>query len=108
MKITTLIPVADNAGQPLGDAMIDSIIKGLAKQFSGCTTVGMVEGHSVDGGKLQRDKSLRVEIVCENSRLWEVQQAIIKIGRELSQRSMYFEVRDYDGVQFLAVEAAGD
>ena len=28
---------------------------------------------------------------------------MIKIGQELGQRAMYFEVRDYDGVQFLKV-----
>jgi hypothetical protein len=35
--------------------------------------------------------------------LWEAQQAVTKIGRELGQRAMYFEVRDYDGVQILEV-----
>jgi hypothetical protein len=28
---------------------------------------------------------------------------MIRIGKELGQRAMYFEVRDYDGVQILEV-----
>jgi hypothetical protein len=30
-------------------------------------------------------------------------QAVIRIGMELRQRAMYFEVRDYDGVQILEI-----
>jgi hypothetical protein len=40
-----------------------------------------------------------------NRLLFEAQPAVVKIGRELGQRAMYFEVRDYDGVQILEVPA---
>jgi hypothetical protein len=33
----------------------------------------------------------------------EARTVVIKIGAALRQRAMYFEVRDYDGVQFLEV-----
>ena len=33
-------------------------------------------------------------------------QRVIEIGNELGQKSMYFEVRDYDGVQFLKTATA--
>jgi hypothetical protein len=104
MKITTLLPLANNTGQPLATETVNAIIESLAEQFSGCTTDGVVDGHSVDGGKPHRDQSLRIGIVCENNRLSEAQAAILRIGRELKQQTMYFEVRDYDGVQFLPVE----
>ena len=42
-------------------------------------------------------------MVCPNDKLWEAQEAVIKIGQELGQLVMYFEVRDYDGVHFLQI-----
>ena len=56
--------------------------------------------------RLYRDESRRIAVVCDNARLWEAQQAVVKIGRELRQRAMYFEVRDYDGVRFLEIPPA--
>jgi hypothetical protein len=59
----------------------------------------------VDPGDLEmyRDLSQRVSVVCDNILLWEAQQAVITIGRELGRHAMVFEVRDYDGVQILEV-----
>lgn len=37
----------------------------------------------------------------------EAREAVIRIGGELRQRAMYFEVRDYDGVQILEIPHSG-
>jgi hypothetical protein len=47
----------------------------------------------------------RDELVGLFGSLWQAQDLVIKIGKELGQRAMYFEVRDYDGVQILEVPA---
>jgi hypothetical protein len=52
-----------------------------------------------------RDESRRVSVSCDNRLLWEAQQAVVTIGKELGQRATYFEVRDYDGIQILEVPA---
>jgi hypothetical protein len=52
-----------------------------------------------------RDESRRISVSCANRHLWEAQQTVIRIGKELGQKGMYFEVRDYDGVQILEVPA---
>ena len=103
MKFTTLLPLADNKGTSHADK-IDAIVQSLAIQFGGCSREGVVEGHSIDSGVQYRDQSLRVTVVCENSRLDEARDRIIEIGRELGQRAMYFEVRDFDGVQILRID----
>jgi hypothetical protein len=84
---------------------MDRIIDGLAERFDGCSDEGLTKGQWLDAkaARLYRDESRRVSVVCPNDKLWEAQHAVIKIGEELSQRVMYFEVRDYDGVHFLQI-----
>jgi hypothetical protein len=50
-----------------------------------------------------RDVTVRVTVICDRIMLEEARQAVIRIGKALKQRAMYFEVRDYDGVQILEV-----
>ena len=102
MKITTLLPLSDNHGQSFPEEVIENLLRSLTLQFHGCSTDGQVKGRSIDFGIEHKDVSLRVTIVCNKERLEEIRQRIIEIGRELGQMAMYFEVRDYDGVQILA------
>jgi hypothetical protein len=105
MKFTTLIPLRFNDGQQVPPDQINRIIDELVLLFKGCSDEGITKGQWLDpkDAQLYRDESRRVAIVCDNQLLWEAQQAVIKIGKELGQLVMYFEVRDYDGVQFLEV-----
>jgi len=105
MKFTTLIPMRFNDGRELSPEQMDRLIDGLARQFNGCSDEGITKGQWLDpkDPRLYRDESRRVTVVCENVQLWEAQKAVVKIGRRLGQRAMYFEVRDYDGVQFLEI-----
>jgi hypothetical protein len=54
-----------------------------------------------DAGVLYAEESHRLEIVCDRAKLAEAIQWVKEVGRKLDQRAMYFEVRDYDGVQIL-------
>jgi hypothetical protein len=105
MKFTTLIPLRFNDGREVPLEQISRIIDQLAAQFNGCSDEGITKGQWLDpkNSRVYRDESRRITVVCENSQLREAEQAVIRIGQELGQRAMYFEVRDYDGVQFLKV-----
>jgi hypothetical protein len=105
MKFTTLIPMRFNDGREVPGEELNRIIDQLAAQFKGCSDEGVTKGQWLDpkNSHLYRDESRRITVVCNNAQLWDAQQAVIKIGQELGQRAMYFEVRDYDGVQFLEV-----
>jgi hypothetical protein len=109
MKLTTLIPLRFNDGREVSAEQIRRIIDQLAVQFNGCSDEGITKGQWLDpkDSRLYRDESRRITVVCDNSRLREAEQAVIRIGHELGQRTMYFEVRDYDGVQFLNVPPTG-
>src|SRR5947209_2671887 len=105
MKFTTLIPLRFNDGREVPVEQIRRILEELVVQFRGCSDEGITKGQWIDPEKSQlyRDESRRVSIVCDNRLLWEAQQVVIRIRRELGQRAMYFEVRDYDGVQILEI-----
>jgi hypothetical protein len=105
MKFTTLLPMRFNDGTEVPPERINQILDNLALQFGGCSDEGITKGQWIDpkDQTLYRDESRRVVVSCDNRLLWEAQQAVIRIGKELGQRAMYFEVRDYDGVQILEV-----
>lgn len=107
MKFTTLIPMRCNDGSEVPGELMNQIIDRLTLQFSGCSDEGVTKGQWLDpkDARLYRDDSRRISVVCDNRLLDEARQAVIKIGKELGRRAMYFEVRDYDGVQFLEIPA---
>lgn len=43
-------------------------------------------------------------MACDNSRLDEARGEVLRIGRQLDQLAMFFEVQYYDGVQILRVK----
>jgi hypothetical protein len=105
MKFTTLIPVKFNDGKKVPQKQLRSIFDGLVKQFGGCSNEGITKGQWIDpkDAMLYRDESLRVSVVCDRVLLDEARAAVVEIGIALQQRAMYFEVRDYDGVQILEI-----
>jgi len=107
MKFTTLIPTHFNDGSEVPEEQLQGYIDVLAIQFGGCSDEGITKGQWVDpeDSALYRDESKRVSVVCDNILLEEARTAVIQIGVALRQRAMYFEVRDYDGVQILEMPA---
>ena len=105
MKFTTLIPIRFNDGSRVPTRTLRRIINNLATQFGGCSEEGLTKGQWIDPGDAARyhDESIRVSVVCDRVMLNEAREAVIHIGTELRQRAMYFEVRDYDGVQILEI-----
>jgi hypothetical protein len=105
MKFTTLIPTHLNNGKRVAARQLRSFLDELVKQFGGCSNEGITKGQWVDPSTSirHRDESLRVSIVCDRVMLDEARAAVIRIGAALRQRAMYFEVRDYDGVQILEI-----
>ena len=107
MKFTTLIPTHLNDGREVPEQQLQGYIDQLAVQFGGCSEEGLTKGQWIDPNDsiLYRDQCKRISVVCDNSLLDEAREAVIRIGKQLGQRAMYFEVRDYDGVQILEMPA---
>jgi len=106
VEFATLIPIQLNDGTPLTEAQLGDIVTRLAFQFGGCTVVGNVSGHWIDSrdGKHYQDASIMIRVVCDRSRYEEARNVVIEIGRELNQKAMYFEVRYFDGIEFIDLE----
>jgi hypothetical protein len=105
MKFTTLIPTRFNDRSRVPARTLRRIIKSLATQFGGCSEEGITKGQWIDPADATRfhDETIRVSVVCDRVMLDEARETVIHIGMELRQRAMYFEIRDYDGVQFLEI-----
>lgn len=110
MKFTTLIPVRFNDGRKVPLRQLRRFLDELAVEFGGCSDEGITKGQWIDpqDAAHYRDESRRVTVVCDRVLLDEARNAVVRNGRALRQRAMYFEVRDYDGVQILEVPAAGE
>lgn len=106
MKFTTIIPIYRNDGSPAAQSELDEILFALATQFGGVTNEGRTLGHWIDpaDGRHYRDEGLMISVVCDNARLAEAEAAIRRIGAQLGQKAIYFEVRDFDGVRFLRLD----
>jgi hypothetical protein len=101
MKFTTLIPKYWNDGTPVTSSLLERLIDELYAPFGGMTDEGEVTGYWTDhDGTKFIDKSIKVSIECDRSRLQEAIKGVLRIGRKLRQRAMYLEVSGYDGVQF--------
>lgn len=105
MKFTTFIPTRRNDGSLISQTEHQEILRDISKRFGGVTIEGTVDGHWVDenDGEYHRDENLKVTVACQSERLYEAEQLIRDIGRRLNQKTMYFEVREYDGVRFLRI-----
>jgi hypothetical protein len=109
MKFTTLIPTRFNDGSDVPQDQLDRLMDELAAEFGGCSEEGLTKGQWIDptDAVRYRDESVRVSVNCDRIMLESAREAVIRIGKELQQRAMYFEVRDYDGVQILEIPATG-
>jgi hypothetical protein len=105
MKFTTLIPTTRNDGTPVKPSVLNRLIDSLWRPFGGMTNEGFVTGHWIDDdGTEFQDVCVKVSIEADRRRLPEAIKAVLRIGRQLDQQAMYFEVAGYDGVQILRIE----
>lgn len=106
MKITTLIPLQFNDLRPVPEEQLRRLIDDLVKQFGACTEEGRVVGHRPEPDRpgIAHENFLKLAIEMDRERLDEARAAVLKIGKTLAQREMYFEVREYDGVQIIKVD----
>lgn len=105
MRFTTIVPIRRNDGSKVSVREMQRIFDMLTEEFGGVTQEGKTKGQWIDpkDGKLYRDEGWKVSVVCDNDRLARAESIVRQIGRQLEQKAMYFEVRDFDGVRFLVI-----
>src|SRR5205085_10911597 len=90
MTFSTIIPKRRNDGSPVSRKEMNAILVTLRVQFGGVTVEGEVEGQWVDeaDGRVYHDRSVKVTVACDRSRLHEAEEAVREIGRRLGQKAM--------------------
>jgi hypothetical protein len=106
MTFTTFIPKKRNDGRRVTKREIDAILRRLCERFGGYTASGEQEGEWTDPatGRVYPDRSIRVTVGCDRSRMAEAMEAVRDIGRQLGQLAMWFDVHGADGPEILDIE----
>ena|SRR5688572_6512180 len=105
MTFTTFIPTRRNDGSAVRKTERQAILRETWQRFGGWTLGAVQEGAWLDprSGATYFDKTQPLMVDCDRNRLNDARDWVLEIGRRLDQKAMYFEVRDYDGVQILEV-----
>ncbi len=100
-KCILLLPTGYNDGKDLSPTVLSGILTEIDQAFDGHTVDGMCDGvYKMDDGSMARDRSLKVWVAVDPSRVDEVRKLAARIAAVLKQESLYFEVTEAE-VEFV-------
>jgi len=95
LLVITRIPTHRNDGSRISAIERREVLRQVRDSFGGYSLEGPFQGSWVaDDGKAYEETSYRLEIIIEPGQIQEARESVIRIGRQLGQRAMYFEVRE--------------
>jgi hypothetical protein len=95
MLVITRIPTHRNDGSKIGSRERRAILNLVRDTIGGYTLEGPFQVSWVaDDGRVYEETSYRLEVVVPAERVSEARELFIRIGKELDQRAIYFEVRE--------------
>ena len=95
MLVTTRLPTHRNDGSKISQRERRAILNLVRDAFGGYTLEGPFQGAWVaDDGQTYEETSYRLEVLVPPKRLRAARELFIRIGRQLGQRAIYFEVRE--------------
>jgi len=95
MLVITRIPTHRNDGSKVGRREFRKLLSRVCDAFGGYTPEGPFQGAWVaDDGKLYEETSYRLEVIVPSDEVKAARELFMKIGLQLGQRAIYFEVRD--------------
>jgi hypothetical protein len=95
MIVITRLPTHRNDGSKVSQRERRAILNLVRDTFGGYTLEGPFHGAWVaDDGQTYEETSYRLEVLVSPERLKEARKLFIRIGRQLGQRAIYFEVRE--------------
>ena len=96
-KCIILLPLIYNDQTEITPAIINDILKEIERRFDGYTIEGTVTGaYKMDDGSVAHDKSTKVVIAVDPTKVDELKKLVAKFAGKLKQESLYFEVTDTD------------
>lgn len=95
MLVITRIPTHRNDGSRISRRERRSILNLVRDTFGGYTLEGPFEGAWVaDDGRVYEATSYRLEVLVPPERVSEARVLFTRVGKQLGQRAIYFEVRE--------------
>jgi hypothetical protein len=95
MLVITRIPTHRNDGSKISTRERRAFLTLVRNTFGGYSLEGPFEGAWVgDEGRVYEETSYRLEVLVPPERLGEARQLFMRLGRQLGQRAIYFEVRE--------------
>jgi len=95
MLVVTRIPTHRNDGSKISQRERRAILSIVRDTFGGYTLEGPFEGTWVaDDGRVYEETSYRLEVVVPPERVSEAGELFTRMGKQLGQRAIYFEVRE--------------
>jgi hypothetical protein len=95
MLVITRIPTHRNDGLKINRRELREILTLVRDALGGYSLEGPFQGvWTADDGRVYEEASYRLEVMVAPERLKEVRELFMRIGSQLGQRAIYFEVRD--------------
>ncbi len=95
MLVITRIPTHRNDGSKISQRERRPLLTLVRDTFGGYALEGPFEGSWVaDDGRVYEETSYRLEVLVPPERVSEARALFMRIGRQLGQRAIYFEVRE--------------
>jgi hypothetical protein len=95
MLVITRIPTHRNDGSKISQRERRAILSLVRDSFGGYSLEGPFQGAWVaDDGRTYEETSYRLEVVVPPERVSEARELFMRIGKQLDQRAIYFEVRE--------------
>jgi len=95
MLVVTRIPTHRNDGSKIRQRERRAILTLVRDTFGGYSLEGPFEGAWVaDDGRVYEEASYRLEVLVSPERVSEARELFTRMGRQLGQRAIYFEVRE--------------
>jgi hypothetical protein len=100
-KCILLLPTTYNGGEEVPHGVLTSILAEIDRAFDGHTVDGLCDGvYRMDDGSMASDRSLKVWVAVEPSKVDDVRRLAGRIAHVLKQETLYFEVTEAE-VEFV-------
>ena len=105
-KVTMLMPINFNNGQPIPTETRQQLLNEIAEAFGGYTIQQNVTGtYRMSSGDFCTEESTPVVVCVEENKLDDLRDEAGRIAKVLAQECLYFEVSSAE-VDFIAPKAA--
>ena len=95
MLVIMRIPTHRNDGSKISKRERRALLSRVRNAFGGYSLEGPFDGAWIaDDGEAYEETSYRLEVLVAAERVKEARELFMRIGVQLGQRAIYFEVRD--------------